>query len=359
MKHISGMSLLCAFALLAGCGGGSGSGNATSATTRYAITDLGGNFTTSQAFGLNNQGQVVGTASTRYIGGAQPNGTVTPGDSQYTSFLYANGSVTNIPVGGLAINDSGQIVGSGGIYQNNAVTPIPSLAHSPTTGVTFSADARAINNQGQVAGSSAVDPAAQPNSHTHAILYANGQLTDLGTLSGGDYSRAEGLNNQGQVVGTASIGSTEGGGSFVLHAFLWQNGKISDLGVGNGTGSEAHAINDKGQAVGTFIRADSSAHAALWQNGTLQDLGISGEAYDINNAGQIVGATGFVGSTSFTPGSHAFVYQNGHSMDLNTLIPANSRWELRDAQAINEKGQICGTGTYKGVNHAYLLTPQQ
>ena len=359
MKHSIKMSVLCACALLAGCGGGGRNGYATSATTRYAITDLGGNFTTSQALGLNNQGQVVGLASTRYIGGAQPNQTVAPGDVQYTSFLYANGSVTSVPYGGLAINDSGQIVGTGGLYQNNALTPIPSLAHSPTTGVTFSADARAINNQGQVVGASAVDPAAQPNSHTHAILYDKGQLTDLGTLSDGDYSRAEGINNQGQVVGTASIGSTESGGAFVLHAFLWQNGKISDLGALGGAGSEAHAINDKGQVVGTLLRVTGRGYAALWQNGTLQDLGISGEAYGINNAGQIVGATGFVGNTSLMPGSHAFVYQNGHSTDLNTLIPVNSGWELRDAQAINDKGQICGTGTYKGVNRAYLLTPQQ
>lgn len=44
--------------------------------------------------------------------------------------------------------------------------------------------------------------------------------------------------------------------------------------------------------------------------------------------------------------------------DLNTLIAANSGWELQSATAINVAGKIVGTGTLNGQQHAALLTPQ-
>jgi probable HAF family extracellular repeat protein len=43
--------------------------------------------------------------------------------------------------------------------------------------------------------------------------------------------------------------------------------------------------------------------------------------------------------------------------DLNSLIPANSGWLLKQASAINDAGQIAGYGTIHGETHAFLLTP--
>jgi hypothetical protein len=43
--------------------------------------------------------------------------------------------------------------------------------------------------------------------------------------------------------------------------------------------------------------------------------------------------------------------------DLNSLLEPNSGWILRDAQGINEKGQIVGFGEFEGESRAYLLTP--
>src|SRR5262245_12387301 len=45
--------------------------------------------------------------------------------------------------------------------------------------------------------------------------------------------------------------------------------------------------------------------------------------------------------------------------DLNDLIPPGSGWLLEVAAAINDAGQITGTGTVNGCTHAFLLTPER
>ena len=361
MKRIPQISLICACALLAGCGGGSGGDNATSTATGYTLTDLGVKYGSSRALGLNNLGQVVGEAMPR----SDPqSGGLTGGgiEGQSFSFLYANGSVTDLKPPELsAINDSGQIVGGSGLYQNNKLTQIPAVYSEAALGGPDSTNATAINNQGQIVGSCLVGPASLTTVNAHAVLYANGQLTDLGTLNG-VYSNATAINNQGQIVGYATIGSgisgpVQGLTYLSLQAFLWQNGVLSALATPDGGNSEAYGINDGGQIVGAVTGADGSSRVALWQNGNLQDVGIPGQALGINNAGQIVGSMTVAGNTALSPHFHAFLYQNGHNLDLNTLLRANSGWELTEARAINNRGQICGTALYKNAGHAYLLTP--
>jgi hypothetical protein len=41
--------------------------------------------------------------------------------------------------------------------------------------------------------------------------------------------------------------------------------------------------------------------------------------------------------------------------DLNTLLPAASGWELVDATATNDVGQIVGSGIINGQSHGFLL----
>ena len=102
---------------------------------------------------------------------------------------------------------------------------------------------------------------------------------------GGIESICRDINALGTVVGTAV---TAGGG---VRAVTWApGGAITDLGVPQGaTGSYGLNINDGGAVVGTC----PATKAYLWRPSQgwnrLPDLGYKASAYDINNAGWMVG----------------------------------------------------------------------
>ena len=62
-----------------------------------------------------------------------------------------------------------------------------------------------------------------------------------------------------------------------------------------------------------------------------------------------------VGSSDF----HAVLFRSGQVLDLNQLVTnLPDGWTLESAAAINDAGQIAGTGTFLGVPRAFLLSPQ-
>ena len=125
--------------------------------------------------------------------------------------------------------------------------------------------------------------------------------------------------------------------------------------------SDAVGINDLSEVVGSSDSGNvNTPHAVLWNGaGVALDLGVLAggtwsSAFAINVFGTVVGNGNCTGA-----GSHAFVWSRKHGMqDLNSLIPANSGWQLQGAVAINVAGQIVGAGTVKGQQHAFVLTPQ-
>jgi probable HAF family extracellular repeat protein len=87
------------------------------------------------------------------------------------------------------------------------------------------------------------------------------------------------------------------------HAVLWADGTMTDLGTLGGAESNALAINDAGQLAGAAETATGAWHAVLWAGGAPTDLGTLGgsrsAALALNNAGQVAGwaATGLGGAT--------------------------------------------------------------
>ena len=121
------------------------------------------------------------------------------------------------------------------------------------------------------------------------VMYA---VTDLGGIN------PQAINNAGQIVGPIVNSSQH------WRAVRWHNGVSLDLGTLGGEGSYAYDINDAGQVVGwAHIPGDSSyAHPFVWtpggadgvpQNPQMKALSIApsgkGIARGINNVGQIVG----------------------------------------------------------------------
>ena len=75
---------------------------------------------------------------------------------------------------------------------------------------------------------------------------------------GAGESYAWAINNAGQITGYSDTSNGE------THAFLWEDGTLTDLGTPGGKYSFAYAINDHGQVVGASYTASREEHACLW-----------------------------------------------------------------------------------------------
>jgi probable HAF family extracellular repeat protein len=247
------------------------------------------------------------------------------------------------------LNGHGQIVGSSDtrtsthafLWENGEMIDLGAF------GGTFS-NARAINERGEIVGLRVPDPAVEGMEgypyNSLPVLWRNGQVTVLPelTVSGCDgnvdWDSLLGIDDRSRVVGTINITTAYSG---CQRAAVWLGRRwtvLRDL-------SLAVAFNQRGQIVGS----DEDGHAALWTNGETKDIGTLGgkgaEAHAINERGQIVGW-----SETASGASHAFLWQAGKLTDLGTLGGTQS-----SAATLNERGQIVGSSqTASGAFHAFL-----
>lgn len=83
-------------------------------------------------------------------------------------------------------------------------------------------------------------------------------VRDLGLVFG-DRGTAVALNDRGQVIGRSGAGNW-----WKSHAFVWENGKMTDLGtLPGGRWSQAVAINNRGQILG-WSSNSGQTHIVLW-----------------------------------------------------------------------------------------------
>ena len=208
--------------------------------------------------------------------------------------------------------------GAASTYTVNALT-IPRQA--------FSGQASSINDGGVSAGW------YQTSRGWSAVSWsADGELTQLGTLSGFSNALANGINQTGLIVGFAFTSDF-----LTSRAFIWRSETgmqpLADLGGG---ASLAQAVNAAGTVVGWAYDPDGILHAVEWDaSGSLTDLnppGAISEALGINDEGDVVGWVFPAGDDA----SHAHLWRHdGAEIDLGTLGgPSSQAFGVNNALAI-------------------------
>jgi probable HAF family extracellular repeat protein len=242
-----------------------------------------------------------------------------------------------------AINASGQVAGSDSFDGSTTHAALYSdfqLTDLGTLGGDFS-EALAINASGQVVGNSTL-----PNGLTHATLWSNGQIVDLGTLPGGTTSYATGINDAGQITGWSDTLQSGTSSPRADHAFIHENGQMTDLGNISATGEFANfshgtAINASGEVTGWSVTDSLETHAFLFSGGAMSDLGTLGGSESrgnaINDAGQVVGWSYLPNDSA----AHAFLVNGAPMMDLGTVSGSSNSYGL----GINASGTIIGNSS--------------
>jgi len=326
------------------------------------LTDLG-----TLPGGFNSFG--IWISENGLVAGLSENGVIDPqfGIAQVNAVLWKHGEIINL--GGyfseaFAVNNRGQVVGS--TVDSATIVPQAFLWQQGqmqllgTLGGPGSI-ALLINEHGQIAGEFFPNSTANANCaylrDTNLFLWEKGTMIDLGTL-GGTCGLALAFNNRGQVVGQSNLA-----GDQTAHPFLWDKGTLSDLGTLGGTFGFAQALNDAGEIAGAAATEnDQALRAFLWKNGVMTNLGtLHGEpcssGQGMNSLGQVVGV-----ATNCTVGGYASLWEKGTGVDLNTLI-APSPLALQIAENINNRGEIAGLGAPPdcedsfSCGHAFVLIP--
>ena len=198
-------------------------------------------------------------------------------------------------------------------------------------------------------------------------------VTDLGTLSGGNFSQPFFITKNGRIAGSSNLAD---GSS---HAVVWASQQAADLGTLGGSNSIAFGVNNYGQAVGEAETSASDPNGEDFcgfqthliclpfesASGVMNPLptlgGNNGEATAINNRGEVAG---FAENSTPDPGCPApqvlhfnpVVWKKGVIHELPTLggDPDGVAFMINDnGQAVGASGTCA---TFNPIN-LYNLVP--
>jgi uncharacterized membrane protein len=310
----------------------------------------------SEAFGLNDSGQVAFQAETldpdpngedfcgfTVLLGSSPSCPYCSGsDTPHTCrpFRLRNGAIEQLP---MLVGQNGLKGDNGGVNQMNNRGDIVGLAENTTP-----------------------DPDCQAPQkfEVKPVVWKDGEIHELAIPSEDREGFASGINDKGQIAGWSGhctsfdpIGQTY---LSPVHALLWDaDGTLHNLDVP--AGSTAGAINNRGQVAG-----NSGLNGFIWtQAGGAQPLYPLGTdllsfTLGINDGGDVVGGSA---DPSFTVLS-AVLWQNGSSapVSLNDLVVDNpTGLYLQLAEGINSRGEISGFASSSAdladIPHAFLAIP--
>lgn len=314
----------------------------------YTLIDLGADVAPKD---INNNGIVVGSRNT-----AQYPASAFRYDIASGQFEDLDGTIA------YAVNDAGAVAGNtlAGAF----------LLDSGNLRTWDDQGAYGISETGLVSGNKAgKNPYRATSIPYNPAVYEGGnnwtvmdiaQVYPRGTRDGvyADIFLLDDINDSGVAVGSKRRYGLAGSSAIMIAPPYDKINDLSDVTyLPTPSGGVASAINNSNIIVGTTgnnSRVDDYATAYVYDGSTLTLLeplpgGMRSSGLDINNTSTVVG------SSETDTLSHAFVWNAASGMeDLNTFA-GDSQWVLMSATAINEQGDIVGTGQLNGHNHGFLL----
>ena len=284
---------------------------------------------------LNDQGEIIGVAEI--------------GQNHLRPVFWSHFVITDLnekygdQIGAaIGLNDRSEIVGTGAsgpfILRRGRVELLTGLASGFTP-----ASANAVNNRGEVA------LQTFPTDETTRVgRWFRGTVQEVAPA---DYNTVVAMNNAGAICG---VQVRHSGIEPHITSYVWANGVLTEIGVlPGGQDAVVFDINDRGQVIGS-----SSFRTFIWEAGVSTEISLRlpgsgpGQSYAINDSSVIVG----------TALSKAVIWRDGVTRDLASLIdrkdPLYGKVKLLLAQDINGAGEILALGGDKN-SHQYLLRPMR